>query len=62
MENVTIISHLTPKEWKMSWEDKVVEDTKEKMRAYQYPTVFGDISKMTMNLPSVIIKTARLNL
>ncbi len=40
MENVTIISHLTPKEWKMSWEDKVVEDTKEKMRAYQLSNCF----------------------
>ena len=28
MENVTIISHLTPREWKMSWENKVVEDTR----------------------------------
>lgn len=35
MENVTIISHLTPAEWKHSWEEKVVEDTKENMRAYQ---------------------------
>lgn len=35
MENVTIVSHLTPQEWKKSWEDKVVEDTKQNMRAYQ---------------------------
>lgn len=35
MESVTIISHLTPEEWKMSWNDKVVEDTRENMRAYQ---------------------------
>ena len=34
MENVTIVSHLTPQEWKKSWEDKVVEDTKQNMRAY----------------------------
>lgn len=35
MKNVTIISHLTPEEWKMSWKDKVVEDNRENMRAYQ---------------------------
>ena len=35
MENVTIVSHLTPQEWKKSWEDKVVEDTKQNMRTYQ---------------------------
>lgn len=35
MKNVTIISHLTPEEWKMSWNKKVVEDTRENMRAYQ---------------------------
>ena len=35
MANITIISHLTPQEWKASWEDKVVEDSKESMRAYQ---------------------------
>lgn len=32
MESVTIISHLTPEEWKMSRNDKVVEDTREHMR------------------------------
>lgn len=35
MENVTIVSHLTPQEWKKSWEDKVVEDNRQNMRAYQ---------------------------
>lgn len=40
MENVTIISHLTPEEWKRSWHDKVVEDTRENMRAYQQQTCF----------------------
>ena len=40
MENVTIISHLTPREWKMSWENKVVEDTRENMRAYQQQNCF----------------------
>ncbi len=40
MENVTIISHLTPEEWKMSWQDKVVEDTRENMRTYQQQTCF----------------------
>ncbi len=40
MENVTIVSHLTPREWKYSWEDKVVEDTRENMRAYQQQTCF----------------------
>lgn len=35
METVTVISHLTPEEWKLSWEDKVVEDTRENMRRYQ---------------------------
>jgi hypothetical protein len=40
MENVTIISHLTPEEWKRSWRDKVVEDTKENMRAYQQETCY----------------------
>lgn len=40
MENVTIISHLTPEEWRLSWEDKVVEDTRENMRAYQQQNCF----------------------
>lgn len=40
MENVTIISHLTPREWKMSWENKVVEDSRENMRAYQQQNCF----------------------
>lgn len=40
MENVTIISHLTPEEWKRSWQAKVVEDTKENMRAYQQSTCY----------------------
>lgn len=40
MERVTIVSHLTPKEWKMSWKDKVVEDTAENMRAYQQSSCF----------------------
>lgn len=40
MKNVTIISHLTPEEWKMSWKDKVVEDTRENMRAYQQRDCF----------------------
>ena len=40
MENVTIISHLTPDEWRRSWEDKVIEDTRENMRAYQQETCF----------------------
>ncbi len=35
MKNVTIISHLTPEEWKMSWKDKVVEDNRENMNAYR---------------------------
>lgn len=35
MTKITVISHLTPQEWKASWEDKVVEDSKESMRAYQ---------------------------
>lgn len=35
METVRIISHLTPEEWKRSFQDKVVEDTDENMRAYQ---------------------------
>jgi hypothetical protein len=40
MENVTIVSHLTPQEWKRSWQDKVVEDTKENMRAYQQQSCY----------------------
>ena len=40
MKNVTIISHLTPEEWKKSWQDKVVEDTRENMRACQQKTCF----------------------
>ncbi len=35
MPNVTIVSHLTPMEWKMSWDDKVVEDSRENMKDYQ---------------------------
>lgn len=40
MENVTIISHLTPEEWRRSWNDKVIEDTNENMRASQQETCF----------------------
>ncbi len=40
MQNVTIISHLTPEEWKLSWQDKVIEDTPENMKAYQSSTCF----------------------
>lgn len=40
MQKVTIISHLTPEEWKLSWKDKVVEDTKENMKQYQSSTCF----------------------
>lgn len=40
MEHITIISHLTPTEWKLSWADKVVEDTRENMRAYQQSTCY----------------------
>ena len=40
MKNVTIKSHLTVPEWKMSFEDKVVEDTRENMRAYQQSNCF----------------------
>jgi len=40
MKNVTIISHLTPEEWKLSWKDKVVEDTKENMKEYQSSSCF----------------------
>lgn len=40
MKNVTIISHLSPEEWKRSWQDKVVEDTKENMRACQQENCF----------------------
>lgn len=40
MKNITIISHLTPEEWKKSWKAKVVEDTKENMRAYQETNCF----------------------
>ena len=40
MKNVTIISHLTPEEWKMSWNDKVVEDNRQNMRASQQSDCF----------------------
>ena len=40
MKNVTIKSHLTVPEWKLSFEDKVVEDTRENMRAYQQSNCF----------------------
>ncbi len=40
MQSVTIVSHLTMKEWKNSWRDKVVEDTRENMRAYQMKSCF----------------------
>lgn len=40
MKNVTIMSHLTPEEWKLSWKDKVVEDTKENMKEYQSSSCF----------------------
>ncbi len=40
MQNVTIISHLTPEEWKMSWNEKVIEDTQENMKATQPKTCF----------------------
>ncbi len=33
MPNVTIVSHLSPAEWKRSWNDKVVSDTKENKQA-----------------------------
>lgn len=35
-----MISHLTPEEWKLSWEDKVVEDTRENMRLYQQSSCY----------------------
>ncbi|MCD7819643.1 MAG: hypothetical protein LUH07_11420 [Lachnospiraceae bacterium] len=48
MKNVTIISHLTPEEWKLSWKDKVVEDTKENMKEYQSSSCFwGHFSNST---------------
>ena len=40
MKNVTIKSHLTALEWKASWEDKVIEDTQENMKAYQMTDSF----------------------
>ncbi len=40
MPKVTIISHLTPLEWKLSWNDKVIEDTRENMKEYQSSTCF----------------------
>ncbi len=40
MKNVTIVSHLTPLEWKLSWKDKVVEDTRENMKEYQSKACF----------------------
>lgn len=40
MKNVTIVSHLKPSEWKLSWEDKVVEDTRENMKEYQQSDCF----------------------
>ncbi len=40
MDKVTIISHLTPLEWKLSWNDKVVEDTRENQKQTQSQTCF----------------------
>lgn len=50
MKNVTIMSHLTPYEWKMSWQDKVVEDNNKNMRAYQqYDCFWGHFDKEKEN-------------
>ncbi len=40
MDKVTIISHLTPLEWKLSWNDKVIEDTRENQKQTQQQTCF----------------------
>lgn len=40
MENVTIVSHLTPAEWKRSWSEKVIEDTEENKKQYQMTNCF----------------------
>ena len=40
MENYEILSHLTKKEWKKSWGNQVVEDTKENLRNYHSKTCF----------------------
>ncbi len=34
-QEVTIISHLKPADWKLSWEDKVIADNEGSMAAYQ---------------------------
>lgn len=47
MQNVTIVSHLTPEEWKLSWKDKVVEDTRENMKEYQSSSCFWGHFKNT---------------
>lgn len=40
MENVTIVSHLTPLEWKRSWHDKVIEDTEQNKKEYQMSSCY----------------------
>ncbi len=40
MKNVTIISHLTPQEWKNSWDAKVVYDSKENKDATRSQNCF----------------------
>ena len=34
MSKITIVSHLSPEEWKASWEAKVVEDSSKAMKDY----------------------------
>lgn len=40
MEKVEILSHLTAKEWKVAWNDNVVEDTKKNVRAVDSKNCF----------------------